>query len=250
MSAESQTDEDKITADVLKVKEVENTYINSAKERMFDVVKLFVTNAEGSISLSDFSQIFKTVTVWIKFRPRKLGTYVEVMKERNTETTISVRYSADEYIPYVKEVLRDHNIRVKSMANNVMVCQIPKPSDQDIEIAVQKVKVLANTARSSLSQVKADTIQRLQAALKNEYLEAKDVKYAITSIEKVEQQMAAMLTYFRLENEKKLSGRKFEFDTVEAKGIWATINKKIKKNGHIEISVSYTHLTLPTKRIV
>ena len=235
MLAESQTDEDKITADILKVKEVENTYINSAKERMFDVVKLFVTNSEGSISLSDFSQIFKTVTVWIKFRPRKLGTYVEVMKERNTETTISVRYSADEYIPHVKEVLRDHNIRVKSMANNVMVCQIPKPSDQDIEIAVQKVKVLANTARSSLSQVKADTIQRLQAALKNEYLEAKDVKYAITSIEKVEQQMAAMLTYFRLENEKKLSGRKFEFDTVEAKGIWATISKKIKKNGHIEI---------------
>lgn len=116
-----------------------------------------------------------------------------------------------------------------------MICQIPKPSEQDIEIAVQKVKVLANTARSSLSQVKADTIQRLQAALKNEYLEAKDVKFAITSIEKVEQQMAAMLTYFRLENEKKLSGRKFEFDTVEAKEVWSTISRKIKKNGSIEI---------------
>jgi|TARA_B110000977_G_scaffold171661_1_gene223427 ribosome recycling factor len=235
MSGASEEEDIKITADVLKVKEVENTYINSSKERMFDVVKLFVANAEGSISLSDFGQIFKTVTVWIKFRPRKLGTYVEVMKERNTETTISVRYSADEYIPHVKEVLRDHNIRVKSIGNNVMVCQIPKPSDQDIEIAVQKVKVLANTARSSLSQVKADTIQRLQAALKNEYLEAKDVKYALTSIEKVEQQMAAMLTYFRLENEKKLSGRKFEFDTVEAKDIWSAVSKKIKKNGNIEI---------------
>jgi len=235
MSGASEEEDIKITADVLKVKEVENTYINSSKERMFDVVKLFVANAEGSISLSDFGQIFKTVTVWIKFRPRKLGTYVEVMKERNTETTISVRYSADEYIPHVKEVLRGHNIRVKSIGNNVMVCQIPKPSDQDIEIAVQKVKVLANTARSSLSQVKADTIQRLQAALKNEYLEAKDVKYALTSIEKVEQQMAAMLTYFRLENEKKLSGRKFEFDTVEAKDIWSAVSKKIKKNGNIEI---------------
>ena len=235
MSGASEEEDIKITADVLKVKEVENTYINSSKERMFDVVKLFVANAEGSISLSDFGQIFKTVTVWIKFRPRKLGTYVEVMKERNTETTISVRYSADEYIPHVKEVLMDHNIRVKSIGNNVMVCQIPKPSDQDIEIAVQKVKVLANTARSSLSQVKADTIQRLQAALKNEYLEAKDVKYALTSIEKVEQQMAAMLTYFRLECEKKLSGRKFEFDTPEAKSLWATVDKKIKKNGYIEI---------------
>ena len=235
MSEEGEKEEDGVNINILKVREVENTYVNSSKERMFDVVSLFVTNAAGSISLSDFSQIFKTVTVWIKFRPRKLGTYVEVMKERNTSTTISVRYSADEYIPHVKEVLRDHKIRVKSIANNVMICQIPKPSEQDIEIAVQKVKVLANTARSSLSQVKADTIQRLQAALKNEYLEAKDVKYAITSIEKVEQQMAAMLTYFRLENEKKLSGRRFEFDTVEAKDIWSTINKKIKKNGNIEI---------------
>ena len=123
MSEATAKEEHKITSDILKVKEVENTYINSSKERMFDVVKLFVTNAEGSISLSDFSQIFKTVTVWIKFRPRKLGTYVEVMKERNTDTTISVRYSADEYIPHVKEVLRDHNIRVKSIANNVIICQ-------------------------------------------------------------------------------------------------------------------------------
>ena len=235
MSETNQNEEAKVSIDVLRVKEDENTYINSSKERMYDVVNLFVNNAENSISLNDFSQIFKTVTVWIKFRPRKLGTYVEVMKERTTDTTISVSYSADEYIPHIKEVLRDHKIRVKSIANNVMECHTPKPSDQDIEIAVQKVKVLANTARSSLSQVKADTIQRLQAALKNEYLEAKDVKFAISNIEKVEQQMAAMLTYFRLENEKKLSGRKFEFDSVEAKDIWSTVNKKIKKNGSIEV---------------
>ena len=235
MSEDTESTKPRVNFDVLKVKEVENTYVNSAKERMYDVVKLFVTNAEGSVSLNDFSQIFKTVTVWIKFRPRKLGTYVEVIKERSTEKTISVRYSADEYVPHVKEVLREHNLRVKSIANNVMVCQVPKPSDQDIEIAVQKVKVLANTARSSLSQVKADTIQRLQAALKNEYLEAKDVKFSIGNIEKVEQQMAAMLTYFRLENEKILSGRSFDFDSVEAKDVWTTISRKVRKNGSIEV---------------
>tara|TARA_B100001059_G_C17587058_1_gene452740 strand:- start:14 stop:721 length:708 start_codon:yes stop_codon:yes gene_type:complete len=235
MSEDTEPTKPRVNFDVLKVKEVENTYVNSAKERMYDVAKLFVTNAEGSVSLNDFSQIFKTVTVWIKFRPRKLGTYVEVIKERSTEKTISVRYSADEYVPHVKEVLREHNIRVKSIANNVMVCQVPKPSDQDIEIAVQKIKVLANTARSSLSQVKADTIQRLQAALKNEYLEAKDVKFSIGNIEKVEQQMAAMLTYFRIENEKILSGRNFDFDSTEAKDVWTTISKKVRKNGSIEV---------------
>ena len=54
MTDQKQTDEAKITVDVLRVKEDENTYINSSKERMFDVVSLFVTNAEGSVSLSDF----------------------------------------------------------------------------------------------------------------------------------------------------------------------------------------------------
>ena len=224
-----------VNINVLQIKEVDNTYVNSSKERMFDVVRLFVANCEGSVSLNDFNQIFKTVTVWIKFRPRKLGTYVEVIKERTTDKTISVRYSSNEYIPHVKEVLREHKLRIKTIENNVITCQVPKPSDQDIEIAVQKIKILATTARSSLSQVKADTIQRLQAALKNEYIEAKDVKYAISNIEKVELQMAAMLTYFRLENEKLISGRNFNFDAVEAKDIWTTISRKIKKSGNIEV---------------
>ena len=80
MSETNQNQEAKVSIDVLRVKEDENTYINSSKERMYDVVNLFVNNAENSISLNDFSQIFKTVTVWIKFRPRKLGTYVEVIR--------------------------------------------------------------------------------------------------------------------------------------------------------------------------
>ena len=63
MSEEGEKEEERIAISILKVREVENTYVNSAKERMFDVVGLFVANAEGSVSLSDFSQIFKTVTV-------------------------------------------------------------------------------------------------------------------------------------------------------------------------------------------
>ena len=44
-----------VNINVLQIKEVDNTYVNSSKERMFDVVRLFVANCEGSVSLSDFS---------------------------------------------------------------------------------------------------------------------------------------------------------------------------------------------------
>ncbi len=236
--AETEIDENQETnaaVNVVKLIEDQNSYINSAKERMHDVITTFVNNAENSVALNDFSQIFKTVTVWIKFRPRKLGQYVEVMRERTTETTISVRYSADEYIPHIKEVLKEHKLKMISNENNVMVCKTPRPSDQDIEIAVQKIKVMANTARSSISQGKAAEIQRLQSALKNEYLEAKDVKYAISSIEKIEEKFAAVLTFSRLEAEKKISGKLFRYDTNEAKDIHLALTRRIKKNSFVEI---------------
>ena len=236
--AETESDgnqETETAVNVVKLIEDQNSYINSSKERMNDVITTFVNNAENSIALNDFSQIFKTVTVWIKFRPRKLGQYVEIMKERTTDTTVSIRYSADEYIPHIKEVLKEHKLKMISNENNVMVCKTPRPSDQDIEIAVQKVKVMANTARSSISQGKAAEIQRLQSALKNEYLEAKDVKYAISAIEKIEEKFAAVLTYSRLEAEKKISGKLFRYDSQEAKDIHQGLIRRVKKNFHVEI---------------
>jgi len=222
-------------SNVVKLVEDENSYIASAKERMNDVIELFIKNSEGSITLNDFSQIFKTVTVWIKFRPRKLGQYVEVMKERTTAENVCVRFASEEYVPHIKEVLKEHRLKIVSTEANIINCKPPRPSDQDIEIAIQKIKVLANTARNSLSQVKADSIQRLQAALKNEYLEAKDVKFAITNIEKIEEKFAAVLTYSRLEAEKKLGGKLFRYESQEAKDLHVGLLRRIKKNSHVEI---------------
>ena len=71
--AETETEEVEGEAgavNVVRLVEDQNSYINSSKERMNDVISTFVNNAENSIALTDFSQIFKTVTVWIKFRPR------------------------------------------------------------------------------------------------------------------------------------------------------------------------------------
>ena len=127
---------------VVRLSEEENSYIASAKERMNDVIEtLHNSTSEGSITLNDFSQIFKTVTVWIKFRPRKLGQYVEVMKERTTADNVCVRYGDEEYVPHIKEVLKEHRLKITSTEPNIINCKPPRPSDQDIEIAIQKVKV-------------------------------------------------------------------------------------------------------------
>ena len=237
LAEEEKTEETKSTAvkNIVQIVEDQNSYINSAKERMNDVIDTFLNNAENSVALNDFSLIFKSVTVWIKFRPRKLGQYVEIIKERTTADSITIRFSSDEYVPHIKEVLKEHRLKIINTENNIIVCKTPRPSDQDIEIALQKVKVLANTAKNSLSQVKADSIQRLQAALKNEYLEAKDVKFAITNIEKLEEKFTAVLIYSRLETEKKIGGKLFRYDSNEANDIHFGLIRRVKKNSYVEI---------------
>ena len=60
--AEAETQEevtDKGAVNVVKLIEDQNSYINSAKERMNDVISALVNNAENSIALNDFNQIFK-----------------------------------------------------------------------------------------------------------------------------------------------------------------------------------------------
>ena len=62
--SEEQVKENKTgLTNVVRLKEEENSYIASAKERMNDVIETFISSSEGSITLNDFSQIFKTVTV-------------------------------------------------------------------------------------------------------------------------------------------------------------------------------------------
>jgi hypothetical protein len=72
--AEAETEKkESAVKNIVHIVEDENSYINSAKERMNDVIDTFLTNAENSVALNDFSLIFKSVTVWIKFRPLKSG---------------------------------------------------------------------------------------------------------------------------------------------------------------------------------
>lgn len=222
-------------SEVLQLKEEQNSYIASAKERMSDVISNFSAAVETSVTLSDFSQIFKTVNVWVRLRPRKLSQYAEIMQERSGEGRLSVRYSDEDFLPNIKDTLKENRLKVISIDHNIIDCKTPKPSDQDIDIAVQKIKVLGSTARNSLAQVKADSIQRLQAALKNEYVEARDVKQAADEIENIEQKFAIFLLYVRLEAEKKLAGKFFKYESDEAKNIHLSMVRRVRKDGRIEI---------------
>lgn len=222
-------------SEVLQLKEEQNSYIASAKERMSDVISNFSAAVENSVTLGDFSQIFKTVNVWVRLRPRKLSQYAEIIQERSGEGRLSVRYSDEDFLPNIKDTLKENRLKVISIDHNIIDCKTPKPSDQDIDIAVQKIKVLGNTARNSLAQVKADSIQRLQSALKNEYVEARDVKQAADAIENIEQKFAIFLLYVRLEAEKKLAGKFFKYESDEARNIHLSMARRVKKDGHIDI---------------
>ena len=52
---------------------------------------------------------------------------------------------------------------------------------------------------------------------------------------KIEEKFAAVLTYSRLEAEKKLGGKLFRYESQEAKDLHVGLLRRIKKNSHVEI---------------
>jgi len=211
-----------------------NSYIASAKERMYDVAKKFSYDVENSISLNDFSQIFKTATIWVKLRPRKLSNFAEVVNERTTPGKVYVRFSDMSVLSHVKDVLREHRLKIVAIENNLIECNTPRPKDNDIEMAIQKIKILGSSARNAIALVKADSMQRLQAALKNEYITAKEVKVGLEGVEKAEQKFKLILTFMGLEAEKKIGRQYFKYENDEAREIHRKMIRLLKRDGHFE----------------
>ena len=69
---------------------------------------------------------------------------------------------------------------------------------------------------------------------KRKILDYKD-QFEANGIEKIEEKFAAVLTYSRLEAEKKISGKLFRYDSNEAKDIHLALIRRVKKNSFVEI---------------
>ena len=67
------------------------------------------------------------------------------------------------------------------------------------------------------------------------YLEESNMVEISELIAEIEEKFGAVLTYSRLEAEKKISGKLFRYDSNEAKDIHNALTRRVKKNSVIEI---------------
>ena len=170
---EAETEEkNSAVKNIVHIVEDENSYINSAKERMNDVIDTFLTNAENSVALNDFSLIFKSVTVWIKFRPRKLGQYVEIIKERKWDKlSIGVEMDAHYFTAFCYEKIKQGlpNATIKDSDRLVNWARLVK-SDAEIGFMKSAAKISERGMKTAMEVIKpgvrqCDAVGEIQKTL-------------------------------------------------------------------------------------
>ena len=98
---------------------------------------------------------------------------------------------------------------------NMMDVKIPKPTFEQLEQMSEKVDQLRTTAINKATAIKADSLQRIKAAMDKEYVEAPEAKQATEQIEVVLREVALHIQVIGRIKQKKMLKDQFVWEDKE-----------------------------------
>ena len=98
---------------------------------------------------------------------------------------------------------------------NMMDVKIPKPTFEQLEQMSEKVDQLRTTAINKATAIKADSLQRIKAAMDKEYVEAPEAKQATEQIEIVLREVALHIQVIGRIKQKKMLKDQFVWEDKE-----------------------------------
>jgi hypothetical protein len=104
--------------------------------------------------------------------------------------------------------------------------KIPKPSFEQLEALSEKVDQLRTTAINKATAIKADSLQRIKAAMDKEYIEAPEAKQATEQIEVVLKEVALHIQVIGRIKQKKMLKDQFVWEDKEKRLLLEPLMKK------------------------
>ena len=123
----------------------------------------------------------------------------------------------DELIDPITNIIKESGFNKVARVGrtNMMDVKIPKPTFEQLEQMSEKVDQLRTTAINKATAIKADSLQRIKAAMDKEYLEAPEAKQATEQIEVVLREVALHIQVIGRIKQKKMLKDQFVWEDKE-----------------------------------
>ena len=131
--------------------------------------------------------------------------------------SVRVVIKRDELIDPITNIIKESGFNKVARVGrtNMMDVKIPKPTFEQLEQLSEKVDQLRTTAINKATAIKADSLQRIKAAMDKEYLEAPEAKQATEQIEVVLREVALHIQVIGRIKQKKMLKDQFVWEDKE-----------------------------------
>jgi ribonuclease D len=142
--------------------------------------------------------------------------------------SVRVVIKRDELIDPITNIIKESGFNKVARVGrtNMMDVKIPKPTFEQLEQMSEKVDQLRTTAINKATAIKADSLQRIKAAMDKEYLEAPEAKQATEQIEVVLREVALHIQVIGRIKQKKMLKDQFVWEDKEKRLLLEPLMKK------------------------
>jgi ribosome recycling factor len=223
----------------LDMKKSEDSYSMAAKERMAIELDALVLRLNEVGSALAVLNLFRRADIEVEGKKRRLRDFVEVdLGPDPMAGTFKVIVHTPIAISGAVAVLKENKfINIDTSSQRELKVVKPRLTIQQEDDLESEIKRVTKSSLSKLASIKSDALQRVQAAIKAEYIEPKESKTATLQLDDLIIQASQHAGVLGLIRRKQLIGGGLTFDGPDEEALYKRINDRAYKDVWQELLV-------------
>ena len=212
----------------LDMKQSQDSYSMAAMERMSVELEALVRKLNEVGSALATLNLFRRADIELDGKKRRLRDFAEIdLGPDPMAGTFKVIIHNPVAIPGAISILKENNfINIDASSKRELKVVKPRLTVQQEDDLETEVKRWTKSSLSKLSSIKSDALQRVQAAIKAEYIEPRESKAASQQLDDLIDQASKHASILGLIRRKQLLGGGLTFDGPDEESLYKKVNDR------------------------
>ena len=221
----------------LDMKISDDSYSSAAMERMVIEINALISRLNETGSALAIVHLFRRADVEIEGKKRRMRDFAEVdLGPDPTAGTFKVIIHNQDVLGNAVQILKENGfINIDASSKRELKVVKPRLTAQQEDDLETEVKRITKSSLAKLASIKSDALQRIQAAIKAEYIEPRMSKLASDQLDQLMDQAARHVSVIGLIRRRQLIGGGLTFDGPDEEALYKRINDRIYQEPALEM---------------
>lgn len=216
-------------------REHENTYTNSAKNRMVDYLDEYLGLLEANTQINNYENFLYGKTTRIDKMKHRLSDICEIsMCSQVPPTYFKIKMNITGAQSALEEMLEEADLTNFRLVDMTYHITLSMPSEEYLDGLSDRISSICDKQIRMITKVKSETMQRVQKAVQNEFITTVEAVQARRQVEKLHKELTLYFKFLACNGRMKLLGENFQFDDEFTKNDYKRALKMIN-DGEISL---------------